>query len=72
MTTASVFALVLCAVIRLTVDWPLFYTYIYCGNFSPVFCFIFLQYIQYCCENAPHLDVKYSRKSLLPNDAVLL
>ena len=42
-----------------------------CGNFVPVFCCVFLQYIKYCRENAPHPDAKYSRKSLLPNYAVL-
>ena len=43
-----------------------------CGNFAPGFCCAFLQYIKYCCKNAPHPDAEYFRKSLLPNDAVLL
>ena len=42
-----------------------------CGNFAPGFCYAFLQYIQYCCENATHPNAKYSRKSLLSNHAVL-
>ncbi|MFQ7241636.1 MAG: hypothetical protein ACLRO1_04530 [Agathobaculum sp.] len=40
-----------------------------CGYFTPGFCSVFLQYIKYCRENAPHPDAKYSRKSRLSNDA---
>ncbi len=42
-----------------------------CGSFTPGFCCDFLQYIKYCREIAPHLDVKSTHKSFLLNDAVL-
>ena len=42
--------------------WRKFYTRIL---------FRFLAIHQVLQENAPHPDAKYSRKSLLPNDAVL-
>ena len=42
-----------------------------CGNFPPAFRCIALQYTKYCCANAPHSEAKFTRKSLLPNYAVL-
>lgn len=46
-----------------------------CGALRKCFARIslrFLQSIQYCCQNVPHLGVPFARKLLLPNDVACL